>query len=106
MRLSLAMTQKNIVTFREKNKALKQQKDLLTKKRNRLNNLIELCNLNMKGNHDMSFKQFDMTEIEQYKAQAKEQFGNTKEYAQSLEKTKNIDEQSDGTAKFISLKIH
>ena len=51
----------------DKEEALKNQRDLITKKRDRLNRLIKLLNKSIEGNKNMSFKEFDVTEIEQAK---------------------------------------
>lgn len=48
----------------DKAEALTKHKELLLQKRNRINDLINLLDNTLKGEHDMSFKQFDMTEIE------------------------------------------
>lgn len=71
------------------------QKELLLKKRNRLNGLIALADRTIKGENDMSFKQFDMTEIEamkkKYAEEVEERWGETKAYAENEEKTKGYD---------------
>ncbi len=75
----------------DKIKALKNHKKLLKQKRDRLNTLIDLCEHTLKGKNDMSFKQFDMSEIEnakkQYAKEVKEKWGKTDAYAQSKAKT-------------------
>ena len=48
----------------DKDQALKNHKDLLLLKRTRLDNLIELTENLLKGENKMSFKEFDMAEIE------------------------------------------
>ncbi len=77
----------------DKKEALIKHKELLTKKRNRLDNLIELVEHTMKGEKTMSFKEFDTSEIEksmkEYAAEAKERWGNTDAYKESVEKTKS-----------------
>ncbi|MDF2838355.1 MAG: putative transcriptional regulator [Evtepia sp.] len=45
-----------------KMKALETQKELLILKRDRLNELVELINRTLKGENEMSFKEFDMSE--------------------------------------------
>ena len=72
-----------------KNEALKHHKEILIQKRDRLNNLIRLCNSTMKGELDMSFTQFDKSTIENLTKATKERYGSTKEYAESMERTKN-----------------
>ncbi len=73
----------------DKTMAFKLHKQLLIKKRDRLNDLISLCDRALKGEDYMDFKTFDMKEIEQHKKEAKERFGHTDEYKQSEQKTKN-----------------
>ena len=74
--------------------ALTKHKELLLQKR--LNDLIGLVDKTLKGESDMSFKQFDMTEIEankkKYAAEVKERWGETAAYAESEEKTSKYDE--------------
>lgn len=45
--------------------ALAKQRELLMQKRIRLDGIINLVDKTLKGENDMSFKQFDMTEIEE-----------------------------------------
>jgi DNA-binding transcriptional MerR regulator len=75
----------------DKCQALNKQKELLIKKRDRLEQLIALVNRTIEGEQPMSFQEFDMTEIEkmkkQYAAEVKERWGDTEAYAQSKEKT-------------------
>ncbi len=77
----------------KKEDALKRQKELLTLKRQRIDRLICLLDANMKGDNTMSFKEFDMSKIEEaknkYASEAKEKWGNTDAYAQSIQKTNN-----------------
>ena len=77
----------------DKQEALIKHKELLTKKRNRLDNLIQLVDHTMKGEKTMSFKEFDRSEIEkskkEYAAEVKERWGNTDAYKESAEKTKS-----------------
>ena len=51
----------------DKTDALKSHKTLLIKKRERLDNLIQLVDKTIKGGNDMSFKEFDVSEIEAMK---------------------------------------
>ena len=53
----------------EKETALQNQKALLVQKRDRLDRLIALVDKTLKGERDMSFKQFDTTKIEEAKQQ-------------------------------------
>jgi Predicted transcriptional regulators len=77
----------------KKEEALQKQKELLLLKRKRLDNLIQLLESNLKGVDTMSFKEFDMDEINQFKEkyaeEVKEKWGNTSAYQESNEKTKN-----------------
>lgn len=72
-------------------KALLNQKELLIKKRDRLNGLIELVDRTLEGGKVMSFKEFDSSEIEKakekYAKETKEKYGDTPEYAEFWEKT-------------------
>ena len=73
--------------------ALKKHKDLLTKKRERLDGLIELVEKIIMGGTNMSFKEFDCSEIEEmketYATEVKERWGHTAAYAESEKKTAN-----------------
>lgn len=86
---------KEIMTNSEydKTEALKKHKELLLKKRERIDRLVTLVENTIKGDGEMSFKEFDMTEIEsakkKYAKEVKERFGNTEAYAESEEKAKN-----------------
>lgn len=76
--------------------ALQKQKELLLQKRNRLDGLITLVEAKLKGEKIMSFKEFDMSEIEaqkkKYADEVKERWGNTEAYRESNKKTKSYDE--------------
>jgi DNA-binding transcriptional MerR regulator len=75
----------------DKHKALENHKKLLLLKRNRCNDLIALVDKTLKGDADMSFKEFDSSEIEaaqkKYADEVKEKWGNTDAYAESKRKT-------------------
>lgn len=75
----------------DRTEALHRQKELLLKKRKRLDDLIGLLDNTLKGGNTMSFKEFDMSEIEkaksEYAAEVKERWGNTDAYAESAKKT-------------------
>lgn len=71
----------------DREKALKEQKKLLTLKKERLERLILSIDNAVKGENVMSA--FDNSEFEAYKAEAKEKWGNTKAYAEFSEKTKD-----------------
>ena len=79
----------------DKGEALKNQRDLITKKRDRLNRLIKLLNKSIEGDKNMSFKEFDVTEIEQaknkYAKEVKERYGKTDAYKEYAEKSKGYD---------------
>lgn len=70
----------------DKTEALEKQKELLMQKRARLDDLITLVEGTLKGEREMSFKEFDMTEIEEnkkkYAEEVKERWGTTKAYAE------------------------
>ncbi len=76
--------------FFDKNKALKNHKNLLILKRNRLNSLIALVENTLKGEKTMSFQEFDMSEIEnsrkKYAKEAEARWGNTDAYKESQKK--------------------
>lgn len=80
----------------DKEEALHNHREILIKKRDRLNELITLAEDTIKGGKDMSFKQFDRKEIEQaklrYAEEVKERWGETDAYKESLGKTKTYDE--------------
>lgn len=75
----------------DRNAALKAQRELLMLKKKRIEELITLTEKNLKGETDMSFKQFDSAEIEaakkKYAAEAKSRWGGTPEYEESKKKT-------------------
>lgn len=48
----------------DKEEALSKQRNLLLKKRKHIDNLISLVDNTLRGDIDMSFKQFEMTEFE------------------------------------------
>ena len=61
--------------------------------RKRLEGIIQLLDARLKGEHKMSFKEFDNSEIErmkeQYADEVKERWGNTKAYEESVQKATN-----------------
>lgn len=77
-----------------KTKAMQDHIELLTLKRDRLSSLISLAKRSLKG-EEMSFKEFDMASIEEakekYAEEAKEHWGHTAAYAQSVKKTASYD---------------
>lgn len=74
-----------------KNKALNEQKQLLTLKKERLERLISAIDGAVRGENIM--KAFDNSEFEKNKAEAKEKWGATSAYNEYSEKTKNYSEQ-------------
>ncbi|WP_419725556.1 MerR family transcriptional regulator [Terrisporobacter petrolearius] len=89
---------KEIITNPNYNKgeALNKQKELLVKKRQRIDSLIGLINNTIEGENNMSFKEFDMKDIEEskkkYAKEVKERWGNTDAYKECEEKTNNYSE--------------
>ena len=71
----------------DKEKALKEQKHLLTLKKERLERLISAIDGAVKGENVM--KVFDNSEFEKYKAEAQEKWGQTDAYKEHEEKTKD-----------------
>ena len=74
-----------------KTKALKEQKRLLTLKKERLERLISAIDGAVKG--ETIVKAFDNSEFEKYKAEAKEKWGKTDAYKEHAERTKNYSKQ-------------
>ena len=74
--------------------ALTKHKELLVKKKQRLEGLVNLVDKILEGGNTMSFNEFDMTEIEkmkdQYSKEVKERWGDTNAYKESENKTKNL----------------
>ncbi len=75
----------------DKTKALKEQKQLLTLKKERLERLISAIDGAVKGENIMAA--FDNSEFEKYKTEAKEKWGETPAYKEHAEKTKNYSRQ-------------
>ena len=75
----------------DKSEALRKQEELLLQKRHRLDKLIELVQRTIKGDAKMSFKEFDMAEIEEnkrkYAHEVRERWGDTDAYKESEKKT-------------------
>lgn len=71
----------------DKTKALKEQKQLLKLKKERLERLIDAIEEAKKGEKVM--KAFDNSEFEKYKAEAQEKWGKTDAYKEHTEKTKH-----------------
>lgn len=76
----------------DRREAFVNHKRLLELKRERLNRLIRLVEENLKGEINMSTREFDMGEIEatreQYADEVKSRWGNTSAYAESTAKAK------------------
>ena len=80
----------------DRNKALAQQIELLTLKKEHLENLISLARvIKLYGGKYMNFAAFDTKKIDEYMKRAKEQWGNTPEYKEYEEK-KLTDEEKEG----------
>ena len=75
----------------DKNKALKEQKHLLTLKKERLERLISAIDGAVRGENVM--KAFDNSEFEKHKDEAKEKWGKTDAYKEHAERTKNYSRQ-------------
>ena len=74
----------------DKNKAIDQQIELLTLKKEHLENLITYAReIKSSGVNYMNFQAFDTSKIDDYTKRAKEQWGNTKAYQEFEEKTAN-----------------
>ncbi|MBR2953212.1 MAG: MerR family transcriptional regulator [Clostridia bacterium] len=71
----------------DKEKALAEQKKLLTLKKERLERLISAIDRATKGENVMNA--FDNNEFEKYKQEAQEKWGNTDAYKEYADKTKN-----------------
>lgn len=74
----------------DRNKALEQQIELLTLKKEHLENLIDFARgMKAIGVKKMDFSVFDTRKIDAYAAQAKEAWGNTESFREFEEKDKN-----------------
>jgi len=80
----------------DKEKALKNHRELLLRKRSHIDGLISLVEKALKGENSMSFQEFDKRELvktrKEYAAEAKQRWGNTDAYAEYEEKTQNYDD--------------
>lgn len=76
--------------------ALTKHKELLLQKRNRLNSIIKLLDNTIKGEESISFKEFDMSEIEankkKYATEIKERWGKTTAYEEYEKKASSYNE--------------
>ena len=75
----------------DKSKALNEQKQLLTLKKERLERLISAIDGAVKGENVMTA--FDNSEFEKYKAETQEKWGKTDAYKEHAERTKNYSKQ-------------
>ena len=76
----------------DKEKALREQKQLLMLKKERLERLISAIDKAAKGENVMTA--FDNAEFEKYKAEAKERWGKTEAFAEYEKKAKDISEEN------------
>ncbi len=75
----------------DRNKALQQQIELLTMRKEHLENLIDFARgLKLLGVRKVDFKAFDTKKIDEYAKRAKEQWGKTPEYKEYEKKTQNM----------------
>lgn len=78
----------------DKNKALEQQIELLTLKREHIDNLITFARgIKLIGVKNMNFEAFDTKKLDEYTAQAKAMWGNTEAYKEFEIKTKNLSDE-------------
>lgn len=80
----------------DRGKALEQQIELLRLKKEHIENLMNFAlGIKMLGVKHMDFKAFDRSKLDEYSKRAKELYGNTQEYKEMQEKTKNRTEEED-----------
>ncbi len=80
----------------DRNRALEQQIELLTLKKEHLENLITFARgIHGIGVKTVNFSAFDTSKIDEYAKQAKEQWGTTKEYKEYIEKAGNRTKEED-----------
>ena len=79
----------------DKNEALNKHKEFLIEKRKRIDGLITLIDKTIKGDNNMSFKEFDNSKIEEnkrkYAEEVKNRWGNTDAYKEYEKKTSSYD---------------
>ncbi|MDY3828872.1 MAG: MerR family transcriptional regulator [Clostridium sp.] len=74
----------------DRDKALSQQIELLTMKKEHLENLINFARkIKMSGVKEMDFNVFNTSKLDEYAKKAKEEWGDTAQYKEYEEKTKN-----------------
>lgn len=80
----------------DRSKALEQQIELLKLKKEHLDNLINFAlGIKMLGVKYMDFTVFDKSRLDEYSKRVKEQWGNTPEYKEFAERTKNRSDKED-----------
>ncbi len=79
----------------DRDAALKQQIELLTLKKQRLERIISLANDLKKGEKKMDFKAFDNKDIEEYSARAKELWGGSEAYKEYQQKSSGRSEKEE-----------
>lgn len=90
----------------DRSKALEQQIEMLTMKKEHLENLIDFARgIQLIGVGTMDFSVFDTKKLDEYARQAKEQWGKTAEYKEFEQKSQNRseDEQRVITERFMQL---
>ena len=79
----------------DKNEALNKHKEFLIEKRKRIDGLVTLIDKTIKGDNNMSFKEFDNSKIEEnkrkYAEEVKNRWGNTDAYKEYEKKTSSYD---------------
>ena len=82
----------------DKIEALNKHKKLLIEKRKRIDGLVTLIDKTIKGDNNMSFKEFDNSKIEEnkrkYAEEVKKRWGNTDAYKEYEKKTGSYDKNS------------
>ena len=88
----------------DRDKALSQQIELLTLKREHLDNLILFAKgIKQIGVTNMDFKAFDKTKLDEYASKAKAEWGNTPEYAEFESKKRSPKEEQLMAERFMLL---
>ena len=81
----------------DRNKALEQQIEMLTMKKEHLENLILFARgIKLRGVNNMDFSAFDTKKMDEYAVQAKEKWGKTDAYKEYEEKSKDWTEETTG----------
>ncbi|MEG2175863.1 MAG: MerR family transcriptional regulator [Oscillibacter sp.] len=79
----------------DREKALQKHRELLLKKRQRLDGLLALLDQTMKGENTMNFKEFDTSDLdktrEKYAQEVRQRWGATDAYRESQEKSAGFD---------------